>query len=356
MKPLIKCKSIISLAVQEGCPLLFRKLPLLSIFLLGTLGVTSCSSEGAPSRLLAHVVLLDISGSSSNAIGSFSSENHSPSSLSERQKQLEEKIRNAILQKTAVYFGFVRSSYGQTEIATLVPASLILEIDSVLKEDILNEKLSDEAEKGISKAWGIAIDQERNESNSCSTDDVVQTINASSGGNISSESAERVARKLCSGARNSIYQFSQLQGTAEDETGPKDIGSDIQGAVDRSLQKLASDELRLINSDGKPVTLIPTIFLVSDLMQIAGGKPKAPEVFQVASPQDACTLAKTDSETFQPTYLGSISLVSDGFAGSIKDVDSSNRDKLMDYWKCWFETRNITDIDIGSKGIDLGGL
>lgn len=318
--------------------------------------MTSCSSEGAPTKLLAHIVLLDISGSNSNSIGSFSSENHSPSSLSERKNQLEEKIRNAIAQKTAVYFGFVRKSYGQTEIATLVPASFILEIESVLKEDILNEKLLDEAEKGISKAWGVAIDQERSKSNSCSSDEIIRTISSTSGGNVNTESAGRLARKLCSGARNSVYQFNQLQGNSKDGLGPKDIGSDIQGAVDRSLQKLASDELRLVNSDGKPVALIPTVFLVSDLIQISGGKPMTPRVFQVASPDDACALAKTDSETFQPTSLGNVSLVSDGFAGSIKDVESSNRDKLMEYWKCWFETRNITDIDIGAKGIDLGGL
>ena len=344
-----------------------KRISLILITSLLTLGLTSCSSEGAPTRLLAHIVLLDISGSSSNSIGTFSSENHSPSSLSERKNQLEEKIRNAIAQKTAIYFGFVRKSYGQTEIATLVPASLILEIESVLKEDILNEKLLDEAEKGISKAWGVAIDQERSKSNSCSSDEVVRTISSTSGGNVNTESAGRLARKLCSGARNSIYQFNQLQGTSKDKIspkdkgtskdkiGPKDIGSDIQAAVDRSLQKLASDELRLINSDGKPVALIPTVFLVSDLIQISGGQSKASQVFKLANPSDACTLAKSDSETFKPACGGNVSLVSDGFAGSIREVDSVNRDKLMEYWKCWFETRNITEIDIGAKGIDLGG-
>lgn len=320
------------------------------------LGLTSCSSERAPTRLLAHIVLLDISGSSANSIGTFSSENHSPSSLSERKNQLEEKIRNAIAQKTAVYFGFVRKSYGQTEIATLVPASLILEIERVLKEDILNEKLLDEAEKGISRAWGIAIDQEINKSNSCSTVEIIKTISLTSGGNVNTESASRLARKLCSGAKNSIYQFNQLQGNSKNGLGPKDIGSDIQGAVDRSLQKLASDEMRLVNSDGKPVALIPTVFLVSDLIQVSGGQSKTSQVFKLANPSDACTLAKNDSETFKPTFQGSASLVSDGFAGSIKEVNSANRDKLMEYWKCWFETRNIMDIDIGAKGIDLGGL
>ena len=79
-------------------------------------------------------------------------------------------------------------------------------------------------------------------------------------------------------------------------------------------------------------------------------------MFKLANPSDACTLAKSDSETFKPAFQGNVSLVSDGFAGSIREVDSVNRDKLMEYWKCWFETRNITEIDIGAKGIDLGGL
>ena len=47
---------------------------------------------------------------------------------------------------------------------------------------------------------------------------------------------------------------------------------------------------------------------------------------------------------------------SDGFAGTLKEVNQSDRDKLRKYWECWFETRNVDDVNVGAKGIDLGAL
>jgi hypothetical protein len=264
--------------------------------------------------------------------------------------QLEASIKNAIRSKTAVYFGFVRYGYGVTDISTLVPPSLILDIDDVLSTDIQNEKLRIEALDGVSKAWQEAINQEGNNPDSCSTDMVIKLIMNASNAVVSDENARRIAGKLCSGARNGIYQFKQLKGE------PEDIGSDIQAAVDRSLQKLTSDEKRLINSDGKPVVLIPTIILVSDLIQMTNGVSKTREVSAVSDPKQACELAKNESKNFKQSFLGSVSLISDGFAGTKKEVISSDRDKLRRYWECWFETRNITDTDIGAKGIDLGAL
>lgn len=326
-----------------------KKTALFCIGLVSIFGLSSCASEAAPTTLLAHIVLLDISGSSVNSQGTFNSLNHSPSSLSERKRQLEEKIKNAVSNRTAVYFGFVRNSYSRTEIATLVPSGLILEIETVLNKDILNEKLKTEAQAGISSSWQKAIEQEILSHDTCSVDTIEKTIFAKSNAAISPDSAQRLARKLCASARNSIYQFNQLQSGAEN------IGSDIQGAIDRSLQKLASDEKRLVNSEGKSVSLIPTIFLVSDLIQKSKGPSKIDEVFKAASPKEACKLAQDEAKNFSLSFLGKVSLISDGFASTKKEVQATNRDKLMEYWKCWLVTRNITDIDIGANGIDLGG-
>ncbi len=314
------------------------------------LSLTACAGESAPTALKANVILLDISGSSTDSKGTYNEENHSPSSLSERRRQLEASIKNAIRSRTAVYFGFIKYGYGVTDISTLVPPSLILDIDDVLSTDIQNEKLRNEALDGVSRAWQEAIDQERNNPDSCTTDPVIKLIMNTSNAEVSDENAKRIAGKLCSGARNGIYQFEQLKGK------PKDIGSDIQAAVDRSLQKLASDEKRLINSDGKSVVLIPTIIVVSDLIQMTNGVSKTREVSAVGDPKQACELAKNESKNFSQSFLGSVSLISDGFAGTKKEVNSSERDKLKRYWECWFETRNITDLDIGAKGIDLGVL
>ena len=324
----------------------------LSILLISIIAfsLTACTNQSAPTAIRADIILLDISGSSTNSVGSFNAEDHSPSSLSERKRQLEDKLKNSISQRTAIYFGFVKKNYGRSDIVTLVPAGLILEIDSVLKKDIQNEKLKTEASDGISSAWAKAIDQEKLNPDSCVKEELKQIIIAKSNAAITDENANRISSKLCTSAMNSMYQFNQLK------TDPENIGSDIQGSIDRALQKIASDEKRLLNSDMKPVVFKPTIFLVSDLIQVSGGKSITTSVFAAKDNKGACELARVEAKSFTPPYDGNVELISDGFAGTKSDINSGNRDKLMEYWKCWFESRLITQIDIGAKGIDLGAL
>jgi hypothetical protein len=319
-------------------------------FLILILPVTGCSKKESSSTIKADIILLDISGSSTNAVGTFNSEDHSPSSLSQRKLQLEAKIRSALDDHTAVYFGFVRKSYGSTDIVTLVNSSLILQIDKVLKEDILNEKLLQEAKSAISKAWSQALGMEIKESNSCIAGKVESIIIEGSNAAISEKNSNSIATKLCAAAANSIYQFNQLQGD------PENIGSDIQGAIDRSLQKLASDERRLITSDGHQLAFIPRIILVSDLIQVSNGKSVTSAINAMKDKAAACKLAQKEASTFTPSYEGDVEIISDGFAGSKADIKNADRDKLMEYWKCWFGTRQINQIDIGAKGIDLGAL
>jgi hypothetical protein len=232
----------------------------------------------------------------------------------------------------------------------LVNSSLILQIDKVLKEDILNEKLLQEAKSAISKAWSQALGMEIKESNSCIAGKVESIIIEGSNAAISEKNSNSIATKLCAAAANSIYQFNQLQGD------PENIGSDIQGAIDRSLQKLASDERRLITSDGHQLAFIPRIILVSDLIQVSNGKSVTSAINAMKDKAAACKLAQKEASTFTPSYEGDVEIISDGFAGSKADIKNADRDKLMEYWKCWFGTRQINQIDIGAKGIDLGAL
>ena len=104
------------------------------------------------------------------------------------------------------------------------------------------------------------------------------------------------------------------------------------------------------------MVLIPTLILVSDLLQVTNGVSKTKEVSATTEPKQACDLAKQESKNFTSPLTGGISLISDGFAGTIKEVNQSDRDKLRKYWECWFATRNIDDINVGAKGIDLGAL
>jgi hypothetical protein len=312
--------------------------------------LTGCSKNATSSSIKADVILLDISGSSTNSVGSYSSEDHSPSSLSQRKLQLEEKIRSALNDRTAVYFGFVHKSYGSTDVVNLVPSSLILDIEKALKEDVLNEKLSKQSRDAISASWSEALKSESIASNSCDTSKIEKIIIDGSNGVMSEQNTYRIASRLCGAAANSIFQFNQLKGE------PENIGSDIQGAIDRSLQKLASDERRLVDQDGRQLVFVPRIILVSDLIQVSNGKTITNTISGIGNNSGACDLAKKEASTFSPTYQGDVEIISDGFAGSKTDIKNAERDKLMSYWKCWFETRRIVEIDIGAKGIDLGVL
>ena len=77
---------------------------------------------------------------------------------------------------------------------------------------------------------------------------------------------------------------------------------------------------------------------------------------KTTDPKQACELARQESKNFVSPLSGGTSLISDGFAGTLKEVNQSDRDKLRKYWECWFETRNVDDVNVGAKGIDLGAL
>ena len=327
-----------------------KKSNLTLAILIGALVVSGCSSNDSAKPIKADIILLDISGSSTNSVGTYNSEDHSPSSLSQRKLQLEEKLRSALIQQTAIYFGFVHKSYGSTDIVTLVPSSLILEIDKILEEDVLNEKLDKQAKSAITLAWEKALDDERKIPGSCNNDEVKSKIINGSNAAITDQNAKRLSSKLCSNAANAMYQFNQLKGE------PENIGSDIQGAIDRTLSKLASDEKRLFDSEMRQLIFIPRIILVSDLVQVTNGKAITEVLARVKDKEAACQLAKSESSTYISSYEGEVELISDGFAGSKQDIKNKERDKLRSYWTCWLESREIIELDIGSKGIDLGAL
>jgi hypothetical protein len=219
-----------------------------------------------------------------------------------------------------------------------------------LKEDLLNDKLSKQSRDAISNSWSEALRSETIQANSCVTSKIEKIIIDGSNGVISEQNTHRIASRLCGAAANSIFQFNQLKGE------PENIGSDIQGAIDRSLQKLASDEKRLVDQDGHQLVFIPRIILVSDLIQVSNGKTITATISGISNNSGACELAKKEAGTFTPAYQGDVEIISDGFAGSKVDIKNVERDKLMSYWKCWFETRRIVEMDIGAKGIDLGVL
>jgi hypothetical protein len=95
--------------------------------------------------------------------------------------------------------------------------------------------------------------------------------------------------------------------------------------------------------------------LVSDLIQITNGSKIIDTLAGLDSIDASCKLAQDESENYEIKIDG-IVLVSDGFASTEGNIKSEIRDKLNEYWKCWFETRGITDLDLGTRGINLGEI
>lgn len=311
--------------------------------------LTSCSRADESTSMAADVILLDIS-SGLDAAGTFNTENHSVTSLSSRASQLRTKLATALQDRKAVYFGFVRKTYGQQQIETLISPKLIQLMDKILEEDVKDPQLRKVSRDGIVSAWKSVImdSPQLADSENCRIQIATRIINDSNA-SITDLHASQLAGSLCSNAQSANTQIRGLSVT------PEDIGSDIQSAVDRSIEKLSSDERRLINAQSKQIYLIPTIILVSDLIQITNGVKIIDVLKSDQKVSDSCKRA-TDSAKNYSIRITGISLISDGFASTKGNIDTELRDKLREYWKCWFETRGIDDQDLGTRGINLGEI
>lgn len=311
--------------------------------------LTSCSRADESTSMAADVILLDIS-SGLDAAGTFNTENHSVTSLSSRASQLRTKLATALQDRKAVYFGFVRKTYGQQQIETLISPKLIQLMDKILEEDVKDPQLRKVSRDGIVSAWKSVImdSPQLADSENCRIQIANRIINDSNA-SITDLHASQLAGSLCSNAQRANTQIRGLSVT------PEDIGSDIQSAVDRSIEKLSSDERRLINAESKQIYLRPTIILVSDLIQITNGVKIIDVLKSDQKVSDSCKRA-TDSAKNYSIRITGISLISDGFASTKGNIDTELRDKLREYWKCWFESRGIDDQDLGTRGINLGEI
>jgi hypothetical protein len=110
-----------------------------------------------------------------------------------------------------------------------------------------------------------------------------------------------------------------------------------------------------MNSQNRQIYLIPTIILVSDLIQVTNGIKITDVLRSDQKISDSCKRANDEAKNYSIRISG-ITLISDGFASTKKSIDSEMRDKLREYWKCWFETRGIDDQDLGTRGINLGEI
>ena len=325
----------------------FTAIMVIALLLSSSL-LTACSSAEESTSMKADVILFDVS-SGLNAAGTFNSEDHSVTSLSSRASQLRTKLARSLDERTAVYFGFVRSNYGQQQIETLVSPKLIQLMDKILEEDVKDPQLRKVSREGIVKAWNSILNSPKLANGENCATQIANSIQSDSNLSITDFHASQLAGSLCSNAQSAVIQIDGLLNT------PENIGSDIQSAIDRSIEKLTSDERRLFNSQNQQIFLIPTIILVSDMIQVTNGERITNILAGDAKMSASCQRAKDEAKNYSIKMDG-IALVSDGFASVKGNIKVELRDKLREYWKCWFETRGIYDPDFGTRGINIGEI
>ena len=328
-----------------------KKLFLTTLLATAMLAGCGISFNGSSSRssINADIILIDISGSSLNSVGTYNSEDRSTSSLFSRQEQIRRKLEIAIIEKTAVYFGIVKTSYGAQELIGLISPKLLLNIENFIIEDMNNEVRRKDTREGIAEIWRGLISTGESPTPDCAEEVSNKLINKSLG-KLTLSHASSLAGDLCSGAQSTHDVIGQLKGR------PENLGSDIQGAIDRALDKISSEERRLFSQDGKPVSLNAKFILVSDLIQKLDNGLITDVLQPLENKEDACSLATESAEGHRISYEGSPILISDGFAGTKSKVNEVERDKLKEYWICWLKTRGVYEVDLGARGIDLGSL
>jgi hypothetical protein len=133
------------------------------------------------------------------------------------------------------------------------------------------------------------------------------------------------------------------------------IGSGIQGAIDRAIAKIESEEIRILRRT-PGVVLIPRLIVTSDFIENTPNFHLLLELEKMTDSNQACDLAISQVGSTEPTPL-IFDFESDGL-GSIRGSRMTPviRQSLLDYWSCWLDSRGLSDPNLGDRGIDWASL
>ena len=311
--------------------------------LLATTSLTSCGGK-SDSAIDVAIYLYDVSGSGDQS-------GYTPE---DRRSQLKEKFANAFEERNAIYFDFVRRDFGAQQISSLVTPTFFITVDEILANEIHDGGLLKDVKANLTEVWGKMISNETiADSDNCS-ETVKGMMQDASLGNFTPAASRQLAGKFCSSVSQGLRVINTIPVVAA-ERSTNEIGSGIQGAIDKSIQKVESEEMR-IHRKYPNVNLVPTLILTSDFLEMRPNFFLLDAMEKVKDGGAACELGTADAGNIEGTIIP-FTLESDGFA-SIRGsrMTAQVRDKMLQYWTCWFEARNITDINLGDRGVDWSTL
>lgn len=321
-----------------------KKLHLLVAALVGSsLLLTSCASETSAS-INVDVFLYDISGSGDSAGFSYF----------DRQNQLRAKFEESFRSNTALYFDFVRKDFGRQQISSLIPASFFVGLNYELDREIHDEVLKKDTKDGLQKVWANLLQNQGLADSMDCTSQLTPEITDASGGNLPEASSRSLAGDFCSTARAGLKVINSIPVVAEAAL-DSGIGSGIQGAIDRAISKIESEEIRILRRSPE-VVLVPRIIVTSDFIESTPNFNLLPELEKMTDPNQACDLAIAQVGSTESTALV-FDFESDGL-GSIRGPRMTPlvREALLQYWSCWLDSRGISDPNLGDRGIDWASL
>ena len=306
------------------------------LFSLSASLLSSCSEESSTQTIRATLFLLDASKSM-------------VLSVQEREQQLKERLAGAFSEKKqeAIYFDFIRNNYSKQLILPLVSMQTILNVNDEVLTYAKDDRVRRETRELISDRWIQSISSTKSDS-LCITD-LTNDLDSNS---VLAEGSRVVAQNICISAGKAKGVMAKIRAIGSGgsiENGF--IGSDIEGAFVRGLDKLESESRNLINSENQPVSVRATIIVSSDMMQRNSSGDKVIDTVRTMTEEQIdnyVTELRSQQEIIRLKPIVKI----DGWASTKKNYSDKDRQALELYWKRWFTTLGLQEPDFGFGVID----
>ena len=291
--------------------------------------LTSCSAQSSTQTIRATLFLLDVSKSS-------------VLSVSQREQQLRERLAGAFDNEEAIYFDFIRNNYTKQIILPLVSMQSIINVNDEILTYAKDKKVREETKRLVSDFWRKSLSDAKTV-DACITEGASELdINS-----VLEQGARVVAQNICVSAGKAKETLSNIRvigSGAGIENGF--IGSDIEGAFIRGLQRMESESSNLLNKENDLVKVRGTIVMSSDMMQrIESGERVIDAVREMSEEEISEYVTKTRG---QPELRGFRPRVKiDGWLSTKKNFSEQDRKALELYWKKWFTTLDLDEPDFG---------
>ena len=295
----------------------------------------SCSSPSATKNIRATLFLLDASKSNLKSVES-------------REQQLRERLKSSFSKNEAIYFDFIRSNLSKQIILPLVSMQTIVNVEDLILSDINNERRQDEAREEISNLWSNAV------SSSSPIVDCIENsasnleLNTVLGG----QAAVEIAQNICVSSEKTRQTLSNIKiigsgGSIENGF----IGSDIEGAFTRGLDKLESEARNLMNIENLDVKVRSTVVISSDMMQRDSNGRRILDLIINKTEEEIDQYLSERSQISEFSYFRPIVKI-DGWLSTKRNFSEEERIVLETYWRKWFLNRNLDEPDFGLGVID----